>query len=84
MFKRIILENVKALPYPNMDNLLILDIEKIVDEILIRKRGNPSIDTSDMESEIDNLVYHLYGLTYDEVLIVDPETPINREHYESN
>ena len=67
-----------------MYNLLILDIEKIVDEILIRKRGNPSIDTSDMESEIDNLVYHLYGLTYDEVLIVDPETPINREHYESN
>lgn len=30
------------------------------------------------------LVYHLYGLTYDEVLIVDPETPITREEYEKD
>ena len=28
------------------------------------------------------LVYRLYALTYDEVLIVDPETPITREEYE--
>lgn len=27
--------------------------------------------------------YHLYGLTYDEVLIVDPETPVSREEYEA-
>ena len=36
----------------------------------------------DDEQQIDLLVYHLYGLTYDEVLIVDPETPIIREEYE--
>ena len=27
---------------------------------------------------------HLYDLTYDEVLIVDPESPITREKYENN
>lgn len=32
--------------------------------------------------KIDNIVYHLYGLTYDEVLIVDPQTPITRKDYE--
>lgn len=32
---------------------------------------------------IDFLVYHLYNLTYDEVLVVDPKTPITREQYES-
>ena len=32
---------------------------------------------------IDFLVYHLYGLTYDEVLVVDPDTPITREEYEA-
>ena len=37
-----------------------------------------------LESEIDHLVYRLYGLTYDEVLIVDPETPITREGYEND
>lgn len=36
------------------------------------------------EKNIDLLIYHLYNLTYDEVLIVDPETPITREEYESN
>ena len=30
------------------------------------------------------MVYHLYGLTYDEVLIVDPQTPITREEYEND
>jgi hypothetical protein len=42
-----------------------------------------SSDNKTMISDsIDLLVYHLYGLTYDEVLIVDPETPITREEYE--
>lgn len=40
-------------------------------------------NTSVLESEIDHLVYHLYDLTYDEVLIINPETPIAREQYES-
>ena len=39
-------------------------------------------DKGKISNEIDLLVYHLYGLTYDEVLIVDPETPITREVYE--
>jgi len=36
-----------------------------------------------LEQQIDLMVYHLYGLTYDEVLIVDPKTPITREEYEN-
>ena len=35
-------------------------------------------------NEIDQRVFYLYGLTYDEVLIVDPETPMLREYYENN
>lgn len=38
-------------------------------------------DTSAIEREIDMLVYGMYDLTYDEVLIVDPETSITREEY---
>ena len=36
-----------------------------------------------MLTHVDMLVYNLYGLTYDEVLIVDPETQISRNEYES-
>lgn len=59
------------------------NIADLVDCILKAKETNSSADTKDLENEIDLLVYHLYGLTYDEVLIVDPETPITREAYES-
>ncbi|MDE7347702.1 MAG: N-6 DNA methylase [Muribaculaceae bacterium] len=38
---------------------------------------------NELELQLNLTVYHLYHLTYDEVLIVDPETPISREEYES-
>ncbi len=53
----------------------------LVDSIISAKKQGK--DTSALENQIDFLVYHLYGLTYDEVLIVDPETPISREEYEA-
>ncbi len=59
------------------------EIELKVTEILEMKQGDISADTTSLENEIDFLVYHLYGLTYEEVLIVDPDTPITREEYET-
>ena len=58
-------------------------IEEKVDAILLVKNKDKQADTTALENQIDFLVYHLYGLTYDEVLIVDPETPISREEYEA-
>ena len=59
------------------------DVIAKVDRILSAKRLDPSADTTADEQEIDRLVYHLYGLTYDEVKIVDPETPITEEEYDA-
>lgn len=58
-------------------------IVALVNEILSAKKGNPQADTREMEQEIDLLVYHLYGLTYEEVLIVDPETEVTKVKYEN-
>lgn len=72
---------VEGLPMPifsDKSNKII----SLVDIILKSKTNSVTSDTSVWESEIDLLVYHLYGLTYDEVLIVDPKTPITREEYE--
>ena len=52
----------------------------IVDSI---QSSSDDIHIKQEMNKIDNIVYHLYGLTYDEVLIVDPQTPITREQYES-
>ena len=75
-------EYVKQVKLPNTSEKQKVQIEELVNAILQGKLSDA--DTSKEESEIDLLVYHLYGLTYDEVLIVDPETSITREEYEDN
>ena len=60
---------------------LIIDV---VNEILAAKLANPDANTLAQEQELDRLVYHLYDLTYDEVLIIDPNPPFSREEYEAD
>ena len=59
-------------------------IINIVNDILMQKKDNPFRDTSSQEQQIDRLVYHLYNLTYDEVLIIDPTPPFSREEYKQD
>lgn len=82
-FPKILVQDIKEYPLPkvNLDERKIL--MRLVDDVTTIKKGKSIADTSALENQIDFLVYHLYGLTYDEVLIVDPETPISREEYES-
>lgn len=47
------------------------EIIGLVDKILLTKRANSSADTSALESEIDRLVYQLYGLTEEEIAIIE-------------
>jgi hypothetical protein len=42
-----------------------------VNEIISEKKENPHLDLSELEAEIDQLVYQLYGLTDEEVKIVE-------------
>ena len=74
----------EQLPIPSVSKEQQKLVVDLVDSILTAKRDNPAADTYQLELQIDRLVYHLYGLTYDEVLIVDPETPITREEYSNN
>lgn len=72
---------IKGLPIKFGNNEHVQDIIKLVTKILDVKKVKPLADVSIEEHKIDRLVYDIYGLTYDEVLIVDPETPITREEY---
>lgn len=72
---------ISALPFKIPEEYMA--IEEKADAILMVKNKDKQADTTALENQIDFLVYHLYGLTYDEVLIVDPETPISREEYEA-
>ena len=39
--------------------------------ILTAKKANPQADTTALETEIDQMVYELYGLTEEEIAIVE-------------
>jgi hypothetical protein len=67
-YKKGFLENV-PLPIPSENTES--NIDKLVDKILTLKKENPSADTSALEKEIDQLVYELYGLTDEEIKIVE-------------
>jgi hypothetical protein len=53
------------------DMLIQQPVITLVGRILSTKKSNPQADTSALEAEIDRLVYDLYGLTKDEIKIVE-------------
>lgn len=42
-----------------------------MERILAAKRADPSAETTDLEREIDQHVYRLYGLTPEEIKVVE-------------
>ena len=72
---------INRMPIPKRIEIESDIISKVKDVITIKSKNNFS-DTSSIEEEINSLVYQLYSLTYDEVLIIDPNTSITREDYE--
>jgi hypothetical protein len=81
-FPKILVQDIKDFPLPDIPDEQRKSIINHVDRILSTKKENPEADTSAWEEEIDFIVYKLYGLNYDEVLVVDPETPISKEEYD--
>jgi adenine-specific DNA-methyltransferase len=63
------LSKVEEHPFIDLINIILAKKEKVE-------------DTSKEEREIDMMVYKLYGLSFDEVRIVEPEFALSREEYE--
>ncbi len=62
---------LESLPINSSKNEVITEISSEVSEILNRKKEDPTGDTRALEAEIDRLVYELYGLTEEEIQIVE-------------
>lgn len=74
---------LKEIPITIFNKKSQIQLEILVNNIIEKKQNNQ--DTTDLEHQIDNLVYKLYELTYDEVLVVEPEFAerMSREEYEA-
>jgi hypothetical protein len=76
MMQKAFIENI---PIPEVSQSLQAPIVLRVDKILAAKKKDSNADTSALESEIDQLVYKLYGLTDDEIAIVEGRNETKQE-----
>lgn len=65
------LNQLETIPIPSSTKEQQKQIVGIVDQIIAAKKVDPQTDTTALEAEIDKLVYELYGLTEDEIAIVE-------------
>ena len=70
-FVRFIAQYVSQIPIPSIKPAQKALISKIVNQILDAKRTDPDADVSELENEIDQIVYLLYDLTPEEIKIVE-------------
>jgi hypothetical protein len=75
--------NLKELPIKVISFEKQQTLIKLVDKILKKKKIDIKADVSEIEQQIDNLVYKLYELTYEEVKIIDPEFTLTEKEYEA-
>ena len=66
-------EPLQGIPLPIVNTSQQQPIIDLVDKILEAKKNNSLANTSDLEAKIDKLVYELYGLTEEEIKIVEGE-----------
>ena len=62
---------IENIPIPIASPIVQHSIESLVDGILEKIYENTQMDSSNLENEIDGLVYSLYGLSEDEIKIVE-------------
>lgn len=70
IFPKLNLNDIKSLPIPK-EFEKFEEIEKRVCNIFSNKSDGINADTNDLETQIDQLVYELYGLTEEEIKIVE-------------
>lgn len=71
-FVRYIAQYVSQIPI--VRNTQINTVNLLTEQLLAAKATNPAADVSALEAEIDQRVYALYGLTAEEIRIVEGET----------
>ena len=74
MFKRIILENIKQLPFPDINNAYIESLDNQVKQIFEKNYASNDRDIDSILKEIDKEVYQIYGLSSEEISVVEQTT----------
>nr|WP_227009062.1 Eco57I restriction-modification methylase domain-containing protein [Christiangramia fulva] len=68
MVQKVFFEKIPLMEPPFNEEITVA-----VEKILSLKKENPAADTTSLEAEIDQLVYELYGLTDEEINIIEKQ-----------
>lgn len=68
---------IQQLPIPD----ITLEQQNVIINLVERILLNQNKDTIKWEKEIDNCIYKLYNLTYQEVKIIDPDFSLSEQEY---
>lgn len=71
LFPQFKINELASFPIPSCGKDQEKRLAELANKIMIAKEEDPSIDTSVLESEIDHLVYQLYGLTEEEITVIE-------------
>lgn len=74
-FYRLKIIYVEQLSIPDATSKQRAAITALTDQILATKKADPKADTSTQERQVDNLVYEVYGLTKEEIALVEYGMP---------
>ncbi|MDI3528088.1 MAG: hypothetical protein PWR03_2272 [Tenuifilum sp.] len=80
LFPHIQKNQLEAIPLKYNESIA-KTIKPLVLKIITQKSQGK--DTTALEQQIDNLVYRLYDLTYEEVKVIDHDFPLSRQEYEA-
>ena len=75
-------DRMKAVPIVDHDATLCQEIANTVTQILKRKQSSQEYNVSELENKLDLIAYKLYGLSYNEVLLIEPEFRLSNEAYD--
>ena len=81
LFPKIRIGQAKQLPICHPSNWQEEKISSLVSEII--NKAKEGLDYVQLIHTLNLYIYKIYSLTYEEILIVNPETLITREEYES-
>jgi hypothetical protein len=70
-FRQTTLSELRRIPIPKVPLSEQQPIIEHVEKILALKKAQPSQSTTDLEKEIDKMVYVLYGLTASEIEVIE-------------
>ncbi len=73
LFPYIRKSQLEKLPLPELNTSNKTHLNEITQSILNARRLNRSLNTSELEQQIDQLVYKLYDLTLEEIAVVESQ-----------